>query len=43
MKRKKNYKSDTKDKTDPNQANDEYLLSNWEAIGRKLKTTSRIV
>lgn len=34
-----NYESDTGDETDPDQANDEYLLQLWEAMGGKLRAT----
>lgn len=35
-KKKRNYESDTGDKTDLDQANNEYLLPIWEVIGGKL-------
>ena len=31
-----NDENDTKDKTNSNHSNDEYLLPNWEAMRRKL-------
>ena len=43
IKEKKNYESNFGNKTNPNQANDKYLLPNWEAMGRKLQATSKIV
>lgn len=41
--KKRNYKSDTRDKIDSNQANDEYPLPNWEIIKGKLQVANKIV
>lgn len=35
-KEEENYESNTRDETNLDQANDEYLLSNWEIIRKKL-------
>lgn len=36
-KKEGNYKSDTEDKTDSDQASDEYSPPNWEKIKEKLQ------
>ena len=41
--KKEDYESDTEDEMDLDQANDEYPLQLWEAMGEKLQAASKVV